>query len=129
MADRIHRGLANSVLAKTRIVGILDRLGLLKRIKFSPEQSDASSMCRLATLFARQSRPCMVLMFHSSSLKPGFTPYTPDSNAIEEFYRRLEITFEHCVGALGFLARTMAEYAAELESSRLDPKMKQTESK
>ncbi|OYP33017.1 hypothetical protein [Rhodopirellula sp. MGV] len=114
--DRLHRGLSESLLAKFRVVGILDRLGLLSRIKFSPEQSDAAALRTLAKIYADLNHPCLMLMFHSSSLKHGCTPYTPDAASLEEFYGRLESIFEYCLGDLKMDSVTMIEYSEILDA-------------
>ncbi|NOX54891.1 MAG: hypothetical protein GXP27_10730 [Planctomycetes bacterium] len=95
-------------------MGLLDRLGIARRIKFSPEQATARQMMRLADLYLRQKVPCLVLMFHSSSLVPGQSPYVPDTRALEGFYRRLERVFEHCLVTRGCRNAILSELADEV---------------
>ena len=46
----------------------------------------------------------LVLMLHSTSLMPGFSPYAKDSSGVEVLYQRLEGILDfttkqhHCVG-------------------------------
>ena len=95
-ADRIHNLLKSRWLRRLRLVGIADRTGLLRRIKFSPEQADAAQMNRLADMYVARAAPCIVLMLHSSSLEVGHSPYVPDARRLEQFYANLEATFEYC---------------------------------
>ena len=77
-------------------VGILDRLGLARRIKFSPEQATSGELLKLVDNCLVRNAPAMVLMFHSSSLMPGGSPYVPDTTALERLLERLEDVFEYC---------------------------------
>ncbi len=93
-----------------RLVGILDRIGLLRRVKLSPEQSDAPTMCKLMDASVSQGNECLMLMFHSSSLVPGNTPYVRDERGLVEFYDRLRAVFSHCA-KLKLHAPTVTGYA------------------
>jgi hypothetical protein len=98
-------------LSNCRMVGILDRLNIARRIKFSPEQADARRMCQLASAFHRRRAPAVVMMLHSSSLAPGFSPYVRDADALERLYQDLEQTFAHCLDQLGMQSNTLTEFA------------------
>ena len=82
---------------KLRVVGLLDRLGLARRIKLSPEQSDASAIKRLIDVCLQRGSDCLVLMFHSSSLMPGLSPYVRDETALDMFLESISTVLEHCV--------------------------------
>jgi hypothetical protein len=108
--DRIQRRLRSSRWARRlRLEGALDRSGLLQRIKFSPEQSDARRLCLLADRCEQMKVPSLVMMFHSSSLSPGHSPYVRTSRDLERFCRTLESTFEHCL-AKGATSRALTEF-------------------
>jgi hypothetical protein len=102
---------SRSPLKSLHAVGLLDRMGILQRIKFSPEQSDAARMKRLAAVYAAKTAPCLVMLFHSSSLVPGYSPYVPDARSLERFYRNLEETFRYCLDHLGMVSHTLTEFA------------------
>jgi len=91
-----RRAMASALCRRLRVVGILDRLGLSRRIKLSPEQADAASMTRLIDVSIQRGAECLVLMFHSSSLVPGFSPYVRDGKALQRFQDRLAAVFEYC---------------------------------
>jgi hypothetical protein len=115
-ARRLRALASRRPLKPLRAVGLLDRLGLARRVKFSPEQADATAMKRLADLFLSRGAPCLVMLFHSSSLFPGCSPYVPDARRLDRFHADLEETFEHCLGRRGMVSRTLAEFAAEYEA-------------
>lgn len=111
LAARVHGGLQHAWLRRLRATGILDRLGLLQKIKFSPEKADATRLVALAESYARNRTPCMVLMFHSSSLMPGQTPYVRSMDDLERFLDNLRKTFAHCLGTLGMRPATLTGFA------------------
>ncbi len=63
-------------MGKTRLRGLLDKLGLVSRIRLSPEAYSAPEMIRLTRVLLAQGCRYFTLSFHSSSLQPGFTPYS-----------------------------------------------------
>jgi hypothetical protein len=110
-AQRLRSLASSPLLKKLRVAGVLDRLGIVRRIKFSPEQSDAASLCRLADVYLQRSAPCLVLMLHSSSLVVGFSPYAPDAPSLERLYRDFELALEYCMGRRGMVSATLEEFA------------------
>jgi glycosyltransferase involved in cell wall biosynthesis len=63
-------------IGKTRWRGLLDKLGLLSRVRLSPEAYKAKEMIRLTRVLMSKGCRYFTLSFHSSSLQPGFTPYS-----------------------------------------------------
>ncbi len=99
-----------SPLRQLRAVGILDRTGIASKLKLSPEQANLSQMQSLARAVARRGTPCMVLMFHSSSLKPGCSPYVKNEQDLDRFIDRLGKFFEFCRDDLGFRPKPLGEF-------------------
>jgi hypothetical protein len=99
------------ILRRLRAVGLVDRLGLATRIKFSPEQADAHRMKALVNAFLGQRATCMVLMFHSSSLVAGLSPYVKSAGRLEEFYADLESIFNYCIHVKGMTPETLTGFA------------------
>ncbi|NQU25302.1 MAG: hypothetical protein HQ567_28795 [Candidatus Nealsonbacteria bacterium] len=116
-AQRIRQFAMRPALQPFRLVGILDRLNLVRRIKFGPEQSDAARMKQLADAYLANAAPCMVMLLHSSSLMPGHSPYAPSEAALEQMYDEMETTFEYCRRRLAMESATLTEFA---ESSTED---------
>jgi len=113
-ADAIRHLAGRWPLRQLRCVGVLDRLGIIRRIKFSPEQADAAQLKRFVDMGVSQGAPCLVLMFHSSSLVPGHSPYVPDERSLEQFYQRLLDVFEYCVDCLQCPSSTLSGFAKTL---------------
>lgn len=101
------------VVRRLRVRGLLDRLGLVQRIKLSPEQSEVSRMNRLVDALLARRFPCVVMMLHSSSLVPGLSPYVPDLAAFVRLRRALEATFEHCIVRRGLRSATLTQFAQQ----------------
>lgn len=112
-AHALRRAASATWLKWMHGVGILDRLGLVRRVKFSPEQAQAPELKRLVDHFLARRAPVMVLMFHSSSLMPGGSPYVPDPSSLESFLGRLREVFEYCLMRRGMVADTMSGFAAK----------------
>jgi hypothetical protein len=76
-----------------RIAGVFDRLGIVKRIKLSPEQATSRQMQQLVRASIAEGNCALVLMFHSSSLLPGASPYVRSADDLERFYQSLRDIF------------------------------------
>jgi len=107
-AQAVLRAARRPWLRRFRFEGVLDRLGIARRIKFTPEQSDAKAMKQLADAYLAQHAPALVMMLHSSSLLPGASPYVKDKHDLEGFYSRLEQAIEFCREKRGMSSRTLA---------------------
>jgi len=102
----------SAALRRLRLEGLLDRLGLLQQIKFSPEQSTTARMNRLVDRLLEQGAPAVVMMFHSSSLLPGESPYVRTEKDLAAFLGRIEATLVDCVQRRGLSGGTLTEFAA-----------------
>ena len=120
-ADLIRRIASKSPWRQLKCVGILDRLGIVKRIKLSPEQADLRRMKRLVQIRTTQAALCVVLMFHSSSLVPGYSPYVRNQAALDIFYQRLAGIFQFCKSELNMGCATLTEFARQLTEPQSCP--------
>jgi peptidoglycan/xylan/chitin deacetylase (PgdA/CDA1 family) len=83
---------------------------------FRPYAHMSSERLKAVYEAARQAElPAVQMMFHSSELMPGGSPYHPDEAAIERLYDKLETVFGHlqdesCTGM------TLSEFAQEYAS-------------
>lgn len=75
-----------------KAAGILAKLGLLNKVWLSPEHSDGKTMIKLSKIMLGNNYSILNMMFHSSSLKAGLSPFvrTKDDeriflNNIKEF--------------------------------------------
>jgi len=109
--DRIRRFALRPCFRPLRLVGVLDRLNVVRRVKFSPEQADARNMMQLVDAYMANQAPCMVMMLHSSSLVPGYSPYVPDESRLDQFCRDLEATFDYCLTRHQMVGETLTGFA------------------
>jgi hypothetical protein len=75
LASRIHRLLTQQHIKRLRIYGILYNLGLLNRIWLCPEMQTLKEMIGLTRALQKKNFSLINLMFHSSTLKAGLTPF------------------------------------------------------
>jgi hypothetical protein len=106
----------SGLLRRVRVEGILDRLGALQQIKLSPEQSSAARMNRLVDRLLEQGSPAVVMMFHSSSLLPGESPYVRTEKDLSAFLGRIEATCANCLERQEMVGATLSEFSAEWET-------------
>lgn len=90
---------------------ILKRLGL-RPVWLRPSYSPVRDATALADALVRRGIPTLNMLFHSSELLPGGSPYASDARAVDRFFASLEQLFEHFVGRLGAQPMTLAEFAA-----------------
>ena len=65
--------------------GILARLGLLERIKLTPEGTSIDDAKRLTRALANAGQRVFIVTYHSSSLVPGHAPYVRTNTDLERF--------------------------------------------
>jgi hypothetical protein len=70
-------------------------------------------VCRAA---ARRGLPAVEMMFHSSELMPGGSPYNPDEAAIELLYEKLETVFAY-MRDQGWRGVTLTEFARDFSAA------------
>ena len=75
---RVRRALETSVLSKLKVVGGLDKLGLLAMRWLSPETTSGREMIKLVDGWMGDGRNFLQMTFHSCTLLPGATPFVRD---------------------------------------------------
>jgi hypothetical protein len=97
--------------------GALKRVGL-RAAWLRPSYSSRADMLAFASRLAREGASCFNIIFHSSELLPGGSPYTPDQASVDRFLADLEALLVHLTGTLGVVGRTYAEFAREYHLER-----------
>ncbi len=110
-ADALRTRAASSPWRQLKAVSVVDRLGLARRIKLCPEQAGQRHMIQLVDAMLAQQAPVAVLMFHSSSLVPGLSPYVTTAARLERFLSDLAGVFEHCLATRGMQSATLGALA------------------
>lgn len=95
--------------------GAIKRLGL-RPVWLRPSYTSLDDMLAFASRLAQARVPCFNIIFHSSELLPGGSPYTPDERSVTRFKDDLSHLLEHLVGRLGAVGRTYREFAAAYAS-------------
>jgi hypothetical protein len=75
---------------RLRMGGVLARLGLLERIRLSPEGMTIEEAKRLVRSMLAAGHLSFVLTYHSPSLAPGNTPYVRSPAELDRFLRWLD---------------------------------------
>ena len=109
LADRLRQVATQTPWRQMRAVGILDRTGIATRVKLSPEQATLARMKQLATAVVNRNVQVLVLMFHSSSLLPGCSPYVKTEQDLDRFLERLSSFFVFAQEKLSLSAITLGE--------------------
>jgi len=91
--------------------GALRRFGL-RAVWLRPSYTPVDEAVRLARRLVAAGQPCLNVLFHSSELLPGGSPYTPDAAAAGRFLGDLDRLFARLTSELGAVGRTYAEFAA-----------------
>jgi hypothetical protein len=90
--------------------GAFKRIGL-RPVWLRPSYTSRADLLAFATSLARRQAPCFNIIFHSSELLPGGSPYTPDEASVARFLADLGALFEHLTSRLGARGQTYAEFA------------------
>ena len=91
--------------------GALKRLGV-RPVWLRPSYTSRERMIAFASRLHATGVSCFNIIFHSSELLPGGSPYTPDAASVERFLSDLRALLAHLV-ALGGAGMTYAEFARE----------------
>lgn len=101
MPDNLKRSILRIPL-KFHAQGILKKLGVCKLIWLDPSFQTFSEMKRLIDLLlAKKEDPCINLMFHSSVILAGGTPYNITDKDVSNFYNKLEAILEYLIKGRG----------------------------
>jgi hypothetical protein len=97
----LYGRLASRTGRKLRFPAIAARLGILERIRLTPEGSTLAESKRLTRAMLQDGHRVFVVSYHSPSLVPGHTPYVRDKADLERFLGWLNGYFEFFFGELG----------------------------
>lgn len=77
-------------LKKIRLLGILDKLNLINKVWLSPELSDSKQMISLTQRMIKNGYEIINLMFHSTTLKAGLTPFVKTREEEKRFLKNIK---------------------------------------
>lgn len=99
----------NEFARRIHLRGALDRTHALSRMRLSPEGYGIEHLVRLTQELLQDGVRVFTLSFHSSSLKPGFTPYVRNARDLERLLDTMRQYFAFFLRDLGGVARTPTE--------------------
>lgn len=97
--------------------GYLKRLGL-RAVWLRPSYSSVEDAKALASALVARGVPTLNMLFHSSELIPGGSPYNRTSADVDRFFEKLERVFEHITKRLDAQGVTYRECADALQMPR-----------
>jgi glycosyltransferase involved in cell wall biosynthesis len=114
--EPLYRQIASPLGLRLRAPAIAARLGIVERIRLTPEGSTIEGCKNLARAMRRNGQRVFVVSFHSPSLEPGHTPYVRDHQDLTTFLRWLEDFFEFFMTEISGVPSTPSEvYERALE--------------
>ena len=86
----LHTWLQSSTGQRLRLPGIASRLGLLERVKITPEGYTLDELKRATRCLLASGTRFVGLTYHSPSLEPGHTPYVRTKAELDRFLDTLD---------------------------------------
>jgi hypothetical protein len=87
---RFHKLIDTPIGRSTKLAAVCSRIGLTRHVKLSPEGTTLGELVGLVESSLHDGVNHLVLMLHSTSLLPGFSPYAKDAAGVEALYNRLD---------------------------------------
>lgn len=112
----------HSLLGRLHLIGMVDRLALVRRIWLNFEIDDRSDWTPFLLTLQRLGVPCVTLTVHSSSLVAGPGPYTRTHADETRILERMESVFTSIRRLPGFVPATASEAARCLETAHAGPR-------
>lgn len=114
---RLWRLVGSPLGKRTKIAGIAVRLGVTRHLKLSPEGTTIRDLKGLIDGLVRDGLSHIVLMLHSTSLAPGFSPYCKSPEALEALYSRLDETLRYSTENYDFQGSTLVDVSRNLSET------------
>ena len=112
----LTRGAAKGV----RAAGIAARLGLIERLRLTPEGQSLADMKRQTRAALARGERYFMLTYHSSTLLPGATCYVRNDAERAAFLERLAGYFQFFMGECAGQTRSLSAVSDGLQSSAKD---------
>jgi len=119
---RAHK-LLHGVGPSLRVPAVLSRLGLMERIRLTPEGISLEEARRLTLSLMRRGHRLFVLSYHSSSLLPGGAPYVSTAEDLTAFLAWLRGYFRFFFGSLSGRAATAEDVYQSASSAVTQPEL------
>jgi hypothetical protein len=113
----VINGIEHSWLSKLRLIGIAERIGLVRRVWLNFEQPLGRNMLPLLRKLRFMNLPCICLTVHSSSLLAGKNGWTPTQADEDRLFAYMDEVFSNLAAWPEFQPATVTEVALQLEAS------------
>ena len=110
--EALYRNLASPLGLSLKVPAIAARLGIVERIRLTPEGSTLEECKQLTRTMLRDGARVFVVSYHSPSLEPGHTPYVRDAKERDRFLAWLTGYFEFFMVHVGGAPSTPLEIRA-----------------
>jgi hypothetical protein len=109
IGSRLYPILLHPLALRCRVPGVFARLGVLERIRLTPEGADHDAHRRLTESLLDQGCRIFSFTYHSPSLAPGNTPYVRDGAELHTFLETMDRYFDYFVNVLNGRPATPTE--------------------
>ncbi len=106
---RLYQHLIGPAGLALHLPGIAARLGVIERIRLTPEGTTFAEMRRLTEALLKSGHKVFSFCYHSPSLAPGHTPYVTTTAELDVFLDRFRRYFDYFFGTCGGVATTPEE--------------------
>jgi hypothetical protein len=113
--QRCFETVETTLLSKLRLIGLAERLGLVRRVWLNFEIADPYDWTAFLRLLRHVRVPCICFTVHSSSLAAGPGPYTRTKADEERIFGQIEQVFTTLSRWPEFAPATASELAKNLE--------------
>jgi hypothetical protein len=96
---------------RVRLAGLGARLGIVRRVILSPETNSVRQMAALARRLMQFGVPFLHLFFHSTSLRPGLSPFTRSAADVGRMLDRLSALVDRLAGEVDLQPARVTEVA------------------
>jgi hypothetical protein len=111
----LYRTIEASMLRNLRLIGVMERLGIVRKVWLNFEEPLGLHMDRFLDVLTATDLPSICFTIHSSSLMAGKNGYTPTPEAEQRLFARMDKMFERIRRTPGLEPATVSEVAAKLE--------------
>lgn len=116
--NSVYQKIEDSHLSRLRLIGLMEKLGILRKIWLNFESEPVAPMLWLIRNAERLNLPYLCFTIHSSSLSVGSNPYAQTAEQVEQIFHRIEQTFKLLIRLGNFEPATVSEIAHFLENGR-----------
>lgn len=116
LRQQLRRCVETPLGRATKLASISNRLGLSRHVKLSPEGTTLRELQGLVRSSVVSGVQHLVLMLHSTSLLPGFSPYAKDGAAVEALYERMERIFGYATKSFDCEGSTLSDLPKRIDT-------------